>query len=145
MKSLWILAQAGQDTEGTTIFSDQVGNEQIGGDSTGTLADGSNSDTPTEPLPPPKSPLWMTYGPIALLMVVMYMMLFRGPRKKQQQHKTMVQSLKPNDRVRTIGGIFGTVISVKEDEIVLKIDESNNTKIKVLPQAISKLSSDNTN
>ena len=151
MRNLWILAQADQDTEGTTISSDQADSSQIGGDQIDssstpiTSADGSNSDISGEQLPPPKAPTWMTYAPIVLLMIVMYMLLFRGPRKKQQQHQTMVQSLKPNDRVRTIGGIFGTVISVKEDEIILKIDESNNTKIKVLPQAISKLSSDNTN
>jgi preprotein translocase subunit YajC len=70
--------------------------------------------------------------------VVMYLLLFRGPRKKQQQHKQMVQSLKKNDRVRTIGGIMGTVVDVKDDEITLKVDESNNTKIKVASSAIGK-------
>ena len=50
----------------------------------------------------------------------------------------MIQSLKKNDRVRTIGGIIGTIIDIKDDEITLKVDESNNTKIKVVPGAISK-------
>ena len=50
----------------------------------------------------------------------------------------MVQSLRRNDKVRTIGGIIGTVIDVKDDEITLKVDESNNTKIRVTPGAISK-------
>ena len=92
---------------------------------------------------PPKSPL-LQYLPLILIFVLMYFMLFRGPRKKQQQHKQMVQSLKKNDKVRTIGGIIGTVVDVKDDEITLKIDESNNTKIKVLPSAIGKnISKDN--
>jgi len=64
--------------------------------------------------------------------------MFRGPKKQQQQHKLMIQSLKKNDKVRTIGGIFGTVMDVRDDEIVLKIDESNNTKIRVSSSAISK-------
>jgi preprotein translocase subunit YajC len=68
----------------------------------------------------------------------MYFLLFRGPRKKQQQHKQMVQSLQKNDRVRTIGGIIGTVVDIKDDEITLKVDESNNTKIKVASSAIGK-------
>ena len=72
-----------------------------------------------------------------LIFVVMYFMLFRGPRKKQQQHKQMVQALERNDKVRTIGGILGTVIDVKENEVTLKVDESNNTKIKVLASAIA--------
>lgn len=73
-----------------------------------------------------------------LMFVVMYFFIFRGPRKKQQQHKKMVQSLEKNDRVRTIGGIIGTVVDVRDDEITLKIDESNNTKIKVIASAIGK-------
>ena len=75
---------------------------------------------------------------LGLMFVLMYMILFRGPRKKQQQHKQMVQSLAKNDKVRTIGGIIGTVVDIKDDEITLKVDESNNTKIKVLPSAIGR-------
>ena len=40
--------------------------------------------------------------------------------------------------VAAIGGIMGTVMDVKEDEITLKVDESNNTKIKVAPSAIGR-------
>jgi len=69
---------------------------------------------------------------------MMYFLLFRGPRKKQQQHKQMVQSLGKNDRVQTIGGIIGTVVDIKDDEITLKVDESNNTKIKVSLSAIGR-------
>lgn len=50
----------------------------------------------------------------------------------------MVQSLQKNDRVRTIGGIIGTVVDVKGEEVTLKVDESNNTKIKVILSAIGK-------
>lgn len=82
------------------------------------------------------SPL-MQFAPIILIFVFMYFMLFRSPRKKQQQHKQMVQALERNDKVRTIGGILGTVIDVKDNEVTLKVDESNNTKIKILASAIA--------
>ena len=49
----------------------------------------------------------------------------------------MVSALQKNARVRTIGGILGTVLDVKDDEIVLKVDESTNTKIRVIPSAIA--------
>jgi len=75
-------------------------------------------------------------------MIIFVFMMFRGPRKKQQEHRKMVQSLKKNDRVRTIGGIYGTVVDVRDDEIVLKIDESTNTKIKISPNAIGTKLSD---
>ncbi|OHB66515.1 MAG: preprotein translocase subunit YajC [Planctomycetes bacterium RBG_13_62_9] len=80
--------------------------------------------------------------PILLMAVFMYLLLFRGPRKQQQQQRQMMQSLKKNDRVRTIGGIFGTVVDVRGDEVVLKVDEANNTKIRVSTSAISKQLSD---
>ena len=50
----------------------------------------------------------------------------------------MIQTLKKNDKVRTVGGIIGVVVDVKDDEVTLKIDESNNTKIKVVASAIGK-------
>ena len=75
---------------------------------------------------------------LALIFVVMYVFMLRGPRKQQQKHKQMVQTLAKNDRVRTIGGIFGTIVDVKGDEVTLKVDESNNTKIKVSTSAIGK-------
>jgi len=81
---------------------------------------------------------------LVLMFAVMYLVLFRSPRKKQQEHKQMVQSLQKNDRVRTIGGIIGTVVDIKDDEVTLKVDESTNTKIKVVASAIGKkLSKDN--
>jgi len=50
----------------------------------------------------------------------------------------MVQNLKKNDKVRTIGGILGTIVDVRGDEVVLKVDESNNTKIRISTSAIGK-------
>ena len=76
---------------------------------------------------------------LVLMFVILYMVMFRGPKKKQQQQKQMIQSLRKNDRVQTIGGILGTVIEVGENEITIKIDESNNTKMKVLPSSVSKV------
>jgi len=106
-------------------------------DTTTTTTVASDPDSPTQQPPPPRFPL-MQYLPFILIFVVMYFILFRGPRKKQQQHKQMVQSLAKNDKVRTIGGIIGTVVDIKGDEVTLKIDESNNTKIKIASSAIGR-------
>lgn len=79
--------------------------------------------------------LWI-YG--GLMLVMMYFFVFRGPRKKEQQQQKMVQALQKNDRIRTIGGILGTVIEVKGSEVVLKVDESTNTKIRISASAVAK-------
>ncbi|MCD4831832.1 MAG: preprotein translocase subunit YajC [Anaerohalosphaeraceae bacterium] len=88
--------------------------------------------------PAPKSnPIQFVF--IGLIFVMLYFVMFRGPKKKQQQQKKMVDSLKKNDRVQTIGGILGTVIDINESEVTIKIDESNNTKMKLQVNAISRV------
>ena len=133
MNNVWVLAQAANEEAPSSISSEPV---TEGGEATTTTVV-SDSNTPATRTPPRK-PSLMTYLPFILIFVVMYVLLFRGPRKKQQQHRQMVQALEKNDRVRTIGGIIGTVVDVKDDEITLKIDESNNTKIKIVSSAIGK-------
>ncbi|MGD8786142.1 MAG: preprotein translocase subunit YajC [Phycisphaerales bacterium] len=135
MNNIWILAQAGSNEEPSTITSEPVNSEQTTTTTT-TPADTNG----TENIPQRKSPFG-SYGQfifLGLMFVLMYVILFRGPRKKQQQHKQMVQTLAKNDKVRTIGGIIGTVVDIKGDEVTLKVDESNNTKIKVLSSAIGR-------
>jgi preprotein translocase subunit YajC len=82
---------------------------------------------------------WSQMILIVLIFVILYFVMFRGPKKRQQQQENMIKSLKKNDRVQTVGGILGTVLDVSDNEITLKVDESNNTKIKVTPSAISKV------
>jgi preprotein translocase subunit YajC len=138
MDNIWILAQAESEEAPSSIGPTPVGEE---GESTTKQPADSNAPPPSRPRGPFGGGSWIFIG---LMFVLMYFILFRGPRKKQQQHKQMVQTLQKNDRVRTIGGIIGTVVDVKDDEITLKVDESNNTKIKVAPSAIGRnLSKDN--
>ncbi len=135
MDNIWILAQANNDSEGSGISSAPVTSE---GEATTTAQDpGATQEQQQQTDQPMRSPL-IQFLPFILLFVVMYMILFRGPRKKQQQQKQMMQALAKSDKVQTIGGIIGTVMDIKDDEITLKIDESNNTKMKILRSAISR-------
>jgi preprotein translocase subunit YajC len=135
MDYTWILAQADSGQAPSRIGSEPV---QTNGEAT-TTAPGSPPGGPQD-IPPksPRSGLMQLALFVAIMGVMMYVMMFRGPKKQQQQHKLMLQSLKKNDKVRTIGGIFGTIVDVRGDEIVLKVDESNNTKIRISSSAISK-------
>jgi preprotein translocase subunit YajC len=133
MANVWIIAQADGTEAPSRITSEPVTSSDEG---TAVVQD-NNGDTTTTPPTKSVSPL-MQFLPLILIFVVMYLFLMRGPRKQQQKHKQMVQSLNKNDRVRTIGGIFGTVVEVRGDEVTLKIDESNNTKIRVSTSAIGK-------
>jgi len=134
MNNVWILAQAENSEAPSTITSERVTEEET---TTTTVATDPDSNGAK---PPRKSPFG-SYGNLLFLGVMfllMYMLLFRGPRKKQQQQKQMIQALTKNDKIQTIGGIIGTVVDIKDNEITLKVDESNNTKIKILRSAIGK-------
>lgn len=139
MDMMWILAAAGDggfQEEGGVITSDDAEGQAF------ETATGQEGDIGQE-APAGKAP--SSYQPfimIGLMVVVMYMLLFRGPRKKQKDQQKMVKSLQRNDRVRTIGGVLGTIVDVRDDEIIVKVDESNNTKMRFAPSAISTVLSD---
>lgn len=127
MESIWMLAQA---EDGVVTMEEQAAPETQTTEVQG--VDGGE----TPPTPKPTSP-YSTFILFGGLIIMMYLIMFRGPKKKQQEHQRMVSSLQKNDRIRTIGGIYGTVLDVKPDEIVIKVDESNNTKLRVVPSAIA--------
>lgn len=60
---------------------------------------------------------------LALMVGVFYFLIIRPQRKRSQQQKEMAQSLEVGAEVRTIGGIHGTVLSIDEDSVVLKVED----------------------
>lgn len=135
MYNMWTLAQADNSDSSSGITSEPVTSGQ---EETTTTAPGDSGAPPANKRTSPFGGNTNQFIFIGLMLVMMYLILFRGPRKKQQQHKQMMQALARNDRIQTIGGIIGTVVDIKDDEITLKIDESNNTKMKILRSAISR-------
>ena len=84
--------------------------------------------------------IFMACAAMVLLMLgVFYFMLFRGGRKDKKAREEMLNAVAKNDRVLTIGGIVGTVVSVRDDEVVIKVDESTNTKITIVRSAMRKV------
>ncbi len=132
MDNVWILAQMEANEAPSRITAEPVTSE---GEATTTIPSGPNAVPTRAREQSPLGNMWWIY---IALMVVMFFVLFRGPQKQKQERKKMVQSLQKNDRVQTIGGILGTVVDIKGDEITLKVDESNNTKIKVTSSAIGR-------
>ncbi len=66
----------------------------------------------------------VTFG---LIIVIFYFLVIRPQNKKQKDAKRMLESLRKGDRVVTAGGMRGTIVRVREDVIVIQIDE--NTKV----------------
>ncbi len=75
---------------------------------------------------------FLTFG---LVIVVFYFFMIRPQNKKQKEAQRMLDNLKKGDKVVTIGGIRGTVLSVKEQTVIVKVDET--TKIEFSKSAVS--------
>ena len=62
--------------------------------------------------------------PMILIFVVFYFMLIRPQRKKDKAAKEMLKNLKVGDRICTIGGIYGTIIRIKDDVLTVEVGEA---------------------
>lgn len=61
------------------------------------------------------------YGLLIILMIAMFAIMIIPQRKREKKIKSMLAALKPGDRVRTIGGLYGTISSIKDDVVVLAV------------------------
>jgi len=82
--------------------------------------------------------------PALMLAAVVFLLLTsRSQRRREQRERDDMHSrLAKNDRVLTVGGIIGTVMSVKDNEVVLKVDETTNTKMTFLKTAVQRVLTD---
>lgn len=79
------------------------------------------------------------FFPVIMIGILFYFMLIRPERKKSAEAADMLKTLKKNDHVVTVGGIYGTVVNVQEnsDIITIRVDENTNAKLRVRRSAIS--------
>ncbi len=78
-------------------------------------------------------------APLFIIIAVFWWWMSRARRREQRTYQDMLNALKRNDRVQTIGGIIGTVVDVRPDEVVVKVDETNNVKIRFNRSAIKEV------
>ena len=71
------------------------------------------------------------------MILIFYFLMIRPQMKENKRRKAMLSAVKKHDRVCTNGGMFGVVVSVTDTEVVLKVDDSSNTRIKFSRSAIA--------
>lgn len=76
-----------------------------------------------------------------MLLIVGGMIVFSlmGGRKDKKRREQMLSGIKKHDRVLTVGGIVGSVVEMKDDTVILKVDEQSNTRITFSKTAISQV------
>ncbi len=70
-----------------------------------------------------------------LIILIFYFLIIRPQKKRDKETKAMLAAMKKGDRVVTIGGIHGTIVTVKEQTVIVKVDDS--ARIEFSKSAIS--------
>jgi len=86
-----------------------------------------------------QSPL-ASFLPLLLIIVIFYFFMIRPQMKRQKELRKYRESLKKGDKVVTTGGIYGKVDGIKDNYVIVEID--NDVKIKIDKSAILKDATD---
>ncbi len=87
-----------------------------------------------QPDPMPQLVLWMM-----IIGGFMYFMVIRPQRREQKEKDALLSALKKDDRVVTTGGMFGTIASIKDDEVTLRIDDKAKVQVRFQKAAIARV------
>ena len=88
--------------------------------------------------PPPQGPAGgglNFFVPLIFIFVIMYFIMIRPQKKRQDEQKKLVAALKTGDRVVTGAGIHGLISNVKETTVMLKV--ADNVKIEIEKSAVT--------
>ena len=75
------------------------------------------------------------FMPIILMVLIFYFLLYRPQKKAQETRNKMLEALKVGNRVITVGGIYGTIVSLTDEVVSLKI--ADKVEIEVARSAIN--------
>jgi preprotein translocase subunit YajC len=89
---------------------------------------------------PPASPLQglLPFLPIILIFIIFMWMSSRSQRKKERERQEMLDSIKPQEDIVTIGGIHGRVVNAKEDRLTLCVDQKNDIRVTINRSAVAR-------
>ena len=83
----------------------------------------------------------MQFLPLMVIMfAVMYFLIIRPQKQKEKKRQEMISNVRKQDRKVTAGGVHGVCVSVKENEVVVRVDDAKDVKIKVDKSALTSVS-----
>lgn len=92
---------------------------------------------------PPPSPFGGNFLFIMILIIGMLFIFTMGSgRKEKKRRAAMLEQLTKGAKVQTVGGVLGTIVEVRDDEVVVKVDENSNTRMRFAKSAINAVTSE---
>ena len=80
---------------------------------------------------------WTSFVPLVIMLGIFYFLLIAPMRKRQKKQEQMISDLKNGDRVVTAGGIYGTIVGIKDDRLILRI--ADQVKVEITKSSVSGL------
>ena len=112
----------------------------VPGEAPASTATPGGANSTAAPAPGGSTPFGGDFFLIICLMIgVMLIFSIMGQRRDRKKREALIGAIKKHDRVQTIGGVIGSVVEIKPDTVVLKVDESSNTRITFARSAIQQV------
>jgi len=83
-----------------------------------------------------------TWGFFVVIIAIFYLLILRPQKKKEHERRQMLENLKKGARIVTIGGIYGTITSVKDNDIVVRVDDQTKASLRMVRSAVNRVLSD---
>jgi len=77
----------------------------------------------------------IAFLPLAIIMVIFYVLLILPAQRRQKKTQAMLSELKTGDKVVTSGGLYGTIVALDGDAVQLRI--ADQVKVKVARSAVT--------
>jgi preprotein translocase subunit YajC len=82
----------------------------------------------------------MQFLPLLIIMfAIMYFLIIRPQKTKEKKRLAMISNVRKQDKIVTTGGLHGVVASVKENEVIVRVDDTKDVKLKIDKNAITSI------
>lgn len=80
----------------------------------------------------------MQFLPLLIIMfAIMYFLIIRPQKTKEKKRLEMISNVRKQDKIVTVGGLHGVVVSVKESEVIVRVDDTKDVKLRIDKSAIT--------
>ena len=80
----------------------------------------------------------MQFLPLLIIMfAIMYFLIIRPQKQKEKKRLELISNVRKQDKIVTSGGLHGVVTSVKESEVIIRVDDAKDIKLKIDKSAIT--------
>ncbi len=89
-----------------------------------------------------QSPFGGIWPMLLMLAIFFYIVVLMPQRKEKRKREELMAAMKKGQKAQTIGGVIGTIVDIRDNEIVLRVDDHNNTRIRYIKSAILSVTSE---